>query len=132
MQRWLEKRRQRIPEFPKDEDIPVALMMALVPGPPYFVRNYLLAVSGIPLRVYFWICWPVYVARSCLALFFADFSSDLSPKRIAILVAIFAVKVGVCALILKRLRARSRRANSVKKIERTPLQKRLARIGRFD
>jgi uncharacterized membrane protein YdjX (TVP38/TMEM64 family) len=132
LQRWLEKRKHTLPEVPNGEDIPVALMMALVPGPPYFIRNYLLSVSGIPLRIYFWVCWPVYVVRSCLALFLADFSDDLSPKRIAILVGVFAVKIGICAIILRRLRARSKRAKAVKKVGRTPLQERLARIGRLD
>ena len=132
LQRWLEKRKHRWPELPKGEDVPVALMIALVPGPPYFIRNYLLAVSDIPLRIYFWVCWPVYVVRSCLALFLADFSDDFSPKRIMILGAVFVVKVAVCAYILKRLRSKFSRVQKSKKVERTPLQKRLARIGRLD
>lgn len=129
--RWLEKRKYRLPEFSPGEDASIALMAVLVPGPPYFVRNYLLAVSGIPLRIYFWVCWPVYVLRSCLVIFLGDFSNGLSTKRVVILASVFVLKVGICAFLLQRLRARFR-SKAVKKDERTPLQKRLARIGRMD
>jgi len=131
LERWLQKRRYRLPELSAGEDACVALMAVLVPGPPYFVRNYLLAVSGIPLRIYFWVCWPVYVLRSCIVIFLGDFSNGLSTKRIVILTVVFVLKVGVCALLLQRLRARFR-SRSAKKEVRTPLQKRLARIGRMD
>ena len=131
LERWLEKRKYRLPELSPGEDASVALMAVLVPGPPYFVRNYLLAVSGIPLRIYFWVCWPVYVLRSCIVIFLGDFSNGLSTKRIVILAVVFVLKVGVCALLLQRLRARFR-SRTAKKEARTPLQKRLAGIGRMD
>ena len=128
--RWLAKRKRRVPSVPHGEDASVALMTALVPGLPYVIRNYVLALSGIPLRTYFWICWPIYVARSCLVIFLGDFSGDFSPKRIAILGGIFLLKLSICAYVLHRLRSRQHRARS--KTHRTPLQKRLARIGRLD
>jgi len=131
LERWLQKRKYRLPELSPGEDASVALMAVLVPGPPYFVRNYLLAVSGIPLRIYFWVCWPVYVLRSCIVIFLGDFSNGLSTKRIVILAVVFVLKVGVCALLLQRLRARFR-SRTAKKEARTPLQKRLAGIGRMD
>ena len=132
LQRWLEKRKRRFPALPEGENFSVALMMALVPGPPYFIRNYLLAVSDIPLRIYFWVCWPVYVARSCIVIFLGDFSADFSTKRIAILATVFVLKVSICAIILQRLRSRAHRRKAKLPATRTSLQKRLARIGRLD
>jgi len=129
LQRWLEKRKHRFPELPRGQDVSVALMMALVPGLPYFIRNYLLAVSGIPLRIYFVVCWPIYVIRSCLVIFLGDFSDDLNVRRLLILGGIFAAKLGVCAFLLHRVRARTKRSG---KDPMTPLQKRLARLGRMD
>lgn len=108
VERFLERRKFRLPELPEGEEWAVVLMTALVPGLPYFVRNYLLALSGIPLRLYFWICWPVFVLRSALVIFLGDFSGDLSMGRIAVLGAVLAVKVGICAYLLYRLRARSK------------------------
>ncbi len=130
LRRWLDRRKRRLPDLPPGEDVSVALMTALIPGLPYAARNYLLAVSGIPLRIYFWVCWPIYVARSCLVIFLGDFSGEFSPKRLTILGAVFVLKVTICAVILRRLRARLRPARE--KTERTALQKRLARIGRMD
>lgn len=129
--RWLEKRKKHLPELPEGQNVSVALMLVLVPGLPYFVRNYLLAVSGIPLRIYFWVCWPIYVIRSCVVLFLGDFSTDLNAKNIMILGGIFALKLGICASIFHRVRARMKSTQKGTTV-RTPLQKRLARIGRLD
>lgn len=132
LERWLEKRKRHFPSLPPGEEVSVSLMMALVPGPPYFARNYLLALSDIPFRTYFWVCWPVYVIRSCIVLFLGDFSGDFSSKRLLILGAIFVVKVSICGYILHRLRKRFQRTKQAKKVQKTPLQKRLAQIGRLD
>lgn len=107
LERYLKKRKKHLPELPHGEEWSVALMTALVPGLPYFVRNYLLALSGIPLRIYFWICWPVYVVRSVLVIFLGDFSGDISAQRIGVLGGVLVVKVGICAYLIHRLRRRS-------------------------
>lgn len=106
VERFLKRRKHQLPELPEGEEWAVVLMAALVPGLPYFVRNYLLALSGIPLRTYFWICWPVYVFRSSLVIFMGDFSGDISVRRVALLGSILAVKVAVCAYLIHRLRVR--------------------------
>jgi uncharacterized membrane protein YdjX (TVP38/TMEM64 family) len=107
LERYLKKRKKHLPELPEGEEWSVALMTALVPGLPYFVRNYLLALSGIPLRTYFWICWPVYVVRSILVIFLGDFSGDFSAQRVGVLGAVLLVKLGICAYLIHRLRKRS-------------------------
>lgn len=106
VERFLKRRKYQLPELAEGEEWAVVLMTALVPGLPYFIRNYLLALSGIPLRSYFWICWPVYVFRSSVVLFLGDFSGDFSVRRFVLLGAILAVKVAVCAYLFHWLRAR--------------------------
>jgi uncharacterized membrane protein YdjX (TVP38/TMEM64 family) len=81
-------------------------MTALVPGLPYFVRNYLLALSPVPLRIYFPICLAVYVFRSALVIMLGDFSRDLSWERVGILGGILLVKVAVCAALFQHVRSR--------------------------
>jgi uncharacterized membrane protein YdjX (TVP38/TMEM64 family) len=104
--RFLERKKRRLPELPAGAEWAVALMTALVPGLPYFVRNYLLALSDIPLRLYFWICWPVYVLRSSLVIFLGDFSGDLSWSRAGLLGGVLLLKVAICAYLIHWLRSR--------------------------
>jgi uncharacterized membrane protein YdjX (TVP38/TMEM64 family) len=106
LQRFLKRRKKHLPDLPKGEEWAVALMTALVPGLPYVVRNYLLALSTVPFRIYAPICLGVYVFRSALVIFLGDFTSDLTWQRVGILGAILLVKVAVCALLLHRLRVR--------------------------
>ena len=106
VQRFFQRRQHRLPDLPEGEEWAVALMTALVPGLPYFVRNYLLALSGIPLRTYFWICWPVYVIRSSLVIFLGDLSGGFSAQRVAVLGTVLVIKVAVCGYLIHRLRAR--------------------------
>lgn len=107
LERFLARRRHRLPRVTSQAHASVAAMAALMPGLPYFVRNYLLPLSGIPLRTYFWICLPIYVGRSYVTLFLGDLSGDLSVQRVLILGAVLAAKLALCALILARLRRRT-------------------------
>jgi|GEM_PF-640188 len=106
LQRLLARRKHHLPEFPPSESRSIALMASLVPGPPYFVRNYLLALTNIPLRTYFWICLPVYVVRSYVTLSLGDLSHDMSGEKLALLLAVYLVKLAICGYLLQRLRQR--------------------------
>ena len=109
LERFFARRKHRLPSIPEGENGAIAVMAALVPGLPYFARNYLLGLSGIPLRTYFWICLPIYVVRSYLVIFLGDLSGAPSRSRLILLGAIYAVKLGVCAGIIARLRKRHQR-----------------------
>jgi len=111
--RFMERRHRRLPDIPADEQAGVALVVALAPGLPYVARNYLLALSGVRLRVYFWICLPVYVARSYVTILLGDLGSDPSGRRLLILFAVDALKVAVCAYVIWRLREHHRRHHGV-------------------
>lgn len=114
IERFIARRHRTLPQIPADEHAAVALIAALVPGLPYFLRNYLLALSGIRLRVYFWICLPVYVARSYVTILLGDLSSDPSRRGLLILVGVDAVKVSICALVIWWLRRHHRRVHGEK------------------
>ncbi|MGI8965379.1 MAG: hypothetical protein ACR2H1_04740 [Limisphaerales bacterium] len=68
----------------------------------------------MPLKIYFWVCLPVYVFRSSLAIFFGDMTKDLTPGKITFLISYFLVKVAICAYILWRLRRRTKDQNAAK------------------
>lgn len=104
LERWFERHRRRIPKIPPMDDAAVAALTALVPGPPYFLRNYFLALADVPLRIYFWICLPIYTLRAGVVLFLGDLTTDPSGRGLTILVAIYAVKLALCAEAIRRIR----------------------------
>jgi len=109
LERFIERRHSHLPQVPPDEHVPVALIGALVPGPPYFIRNYLLVLAGLSLRSFFWVCLPVYVARSYVTILLGDMGSDPSRNKFIILAAVDVLKVAVCALVIWRLRVHHRK-----------------------
>lgn len=109
LERFIERRHRHLPQVPEDEGPAVALVAALVPGLPYVVRNYALALAGVKFRVYFWVCLPVYVARSYVSILLGDLSSDPSRKGLFIIIAIDVVKVAICALVIAWLRQHHRK-----------------------
>lgn len=108
LERWFGKRRHHLPHIPADDDVAASLLTALVPGIPYVARNYFLALAGVPLRIYFWICLPIYVAHAYTALFLITFAADPGGRRLVALGAIYVVKLGVCAEVIRRIRKRHR------------------------
>lgn len=91
--------------LPAGADGPVTLFTVLLPGVPYFAKNYVIPVLGVPLRTFLLWAFPVHVARSSIAIFFGDKSGDLTPGRIAFFV-IYAIVITVgCGWAFRRLRA---------------------------
>ncbi len=113
--RLLSRRKHRLPEIPPGENAAISVMAALVPGVPYFARNYLLALSGVPLRIYFWICLPIYVARSYITIFLGDLTGDPSRRTLLVLAIVYAVKLAVCGYLISRLRRRYKERQSTSK-----------------
>lgn len=111
IERFVARRQKHLPQIPADEQAAVALVAALAPGLPYFIRNYLLALSGIRLRTYFWICFPIYVARSYVTILLGDLGSDPNRRDLFILVGVDLVKVAICGGVIWWLRRHHRRVH---------------------
>lgn len=109
LQRFVDRRHKRLPEIPEDEQVSVALIAALVPGVPYVVRLYLLALADLRLRIYFWVCLIVYVLRSYVTILVGDLGSEPSGRRLIILLGVDGLKLVICALLIWRLRVHHQR-----------------------
>lgn len=107
--RFIERRKHHVPEVPRGENGAIALMIMLAPAVPYFVRNYVLALSGIPLRVYFAIALPIHVLRSYVALFIGDIGSEPSGRAWVFLGIFYGTKLTIFAAVAWWLRARHKR-----------------------
>lgn len=110
LQRFLARRNHHLPHVPDGENVSVAAMAALIPGLPYFARNYLLALTDVPLRTYFWVCLPIYVARSYVAILLGDFGGEPDRDTLVTLGIVYVVKLSICAYLLWRIRKRFKRA----------------------
>ena len=109
LQRFIEKRHKRLPAIPEDEQAAVCVIATLVPGLPYFVRNYLLALGGVKLKYFFTVCLPIYVARSYVTILLGDMGSDPSKKKLFILLGVDGLKIAICAYVIWRLREHHRK-----------------------
>lgn len=109
LQRFIERRHQHLPEVPADEHAAVAVIATLIPGLPYFVRNYLLVLAGVRLSVFFTVCLPIYVARSYVTILLGNLSSDPTRTALIVLLIFDVLKVAICALVIWRLRVHHRK-----------------------
>lgn len=100
--RRLESVRKRIPKTAHGS---MCLFTMLLPGVPYFAKNYVLPVLGVPFRTYLLICLPIHVARSSVAIIFGDESDNLTPGRIAGLAVYYALTLLVSWWMFRRLRS---------------------------
>jgi uncharacterized membrane protein YdjX (TVP38/TMEM64 family) len=102
------KLRYHKPQVPEGEYVPVCLLVALVPGAPYTVKNYLLVLGGVPLRAFFWTCLPAHFFHASLAILFGDFTAAMTGPRIVFLVA-YALLLSVLShRVVRRLRKHRR------------------------
>jgi uncharacterized membrane protein YdjX (TVP38/TMEM64 family) len=94
----------RIPDVPPHEHATVAAMLVIVPGPPYFVRNCLLAFAKLPWRTLLGVALPLYVVRSCTTIFIGNLGNDPSFVALGVLVGIYLLKLGAAVLLFRRFK----------------------------
>jgi uncharacterized membrane protein YdjX (TVP38/TMEM64 family) len=80
------------------------LLCCLLPGMPYTVQLYLMPVIGVPFHLMFGLSAALHTARAIVTILFGDLSDDLTPPRVAALVAYYIVLFTVSALALRGLR----------------------------
>lgn len=80
------------------------LLCCLLPGMPYTVQLYLMPVLGMPFRLMFGLSAALHTARAVVTILFGDLSENLTPARIAGLVAYYLLLFSVSAWTLHHLR----------------------------
>lgn len=98
--RRLEPLRRRLPHT---AHVPLTLFTLLLPGVPYFAKNYVLPLVGVPLRTYLLWSAPIHIARSMVGIAFGDMSDNLTPLRITGFAVYTLALFTACAWAFRRL-----------------------------
>lgn len=109
LNRILDRFKLSIPQIPEGEDVPICLLVALVPGISYTLKNYMLVLAGARFHPFFWTCLAANAFHASLAVFFGDFTSDLNRPRIIFLVAYGIVLLGLSHYVVHRLSRRRKK-----------------------
>lgn len=91
-------------KVPKGAHRPVTLFTILVPGVPYFAKNYLIPLVGVPLPTFLLIAFPIHAVRAVIAVVFGEQSDQLTAGRIACFAVYWIIVTLGCAWAFRRLR----------------------------
>jgi uncharacterized membrane protein YdjX (TVP38/TMEM64 family) len=80
------------PRLPPDKKLLYAILFAAIPGLPYAVKNYLLALAGLPFWRYLLVCWTVQLA---MGIPFVVLGEAIRSKHAGVLFAAAAILAGV-------------------------------------
>jgi uncharacterized membrane protein YdjX (TVP38/TMEM64 family) len=105
--RHLKPLRDRLPQ---GTHAPLTQFTILLPGVPYFAKNYVLPLAGVPLGIYLLWGIPLHIAKSAIGVVFGEMSDELTPLRVAGFVTYtLCITVG-CAWLFRRLQKRMKEA----------------------
>ena len=91
--------------LPSGAHRPVTLFTILLPGVPYFAKNYVLPLIGVPLPTFLLWGGLIHVAKSTVGILFGDMSDDLTPLRIAGFALYALLNMAACVWAFRRLQA---------------------------
>ena len=78
-----------IPPIKGKDRIWLTAAVAAIPGPPYFAKLYLLALTDLPLRVFLGIGAPIYIVLSVVPVGIGGAVVEFDPKWFTVLAGVF-------------------------------------------
>lgn len=78
------KTKYTIPQVPEEKILPFALIFTAVPGLPYTLKNYVLAVAGVPFRYFLPIAWGVQWIMGVVFLGIGSGAAEMDWKLLSI------------------------------------------------
>lgn len=82
----------------------LCMFTLLLPGLPYFLQNYTLALTGVPLRIYLSRGWPLHVLRSVVTVGLGGQSGHFTPAGLVALAVYWLLLVSGSWWFYRRLR----------------------------
>lgn len=100
---WLARKKDYgILNVPEDRYVQFGFLFMAVPGLPYTVKNYLLPVSGISFRDYFWIGWLVQGVMGIPFVVLGDAAAQWSIQILAVFMVLFIVAYFISKKLQKK------------------------------
>lgn len=107
MKRWINRSEDALLRENPKRLLKVAVLIKLAPALPTTVKNTILALSGLPFRWYFALCWGMSMAYAVVLIVLGDSIVEANLSRlIPALVALALLGVAV-AVVRRRLKSRS-------------------------
>lgn len=85
---WLDRAGYAIPPIQQKHRHGFTALTAIVRGPPFVAKLYLLALTDIPFRTYFWVGVPIYILFSILPVGAGAALMNFDPTWISVLIGI--------------------------------------------
>lgn len=86
LERLIARTKYRIPQVRSENRVKVTLLIKITPGPPHFLKSYILGLAGIPFGVFFLISLPVSAGYGIGIIVLGDslLDRDLSQGMVAV------------------------------------------------
>lgn len=85
---WLDRAGYAIPPIRQKHRTGFTALTAIVRGPPFFAKLYLLALTDIPFRIYFLVGVPIYILFSLVPIGAGAALMNFDPTWISVLIGI--------------------------------------------
>jgi len=72
LERWITKLGYSLPRVADEDRLSLTVLVRATPGPPFFVQNYLLGLSGVPFGMYAWVSCLFAGSYSVAVVLFGD------------------------------------------------------------
>lgn len=96
----------QVPEIGARNPAWFTFWFAAIHGPPYTLKIYLLALTDIPFRIYFWVGAPVYLGFSVIAIAAGAAITTFDPTWFYILITLIAFAAIGTSLVRSRMKKR--------------------------
>lgn len=95
LSRWFARRGRTVPALPANEHVWAVLVVRFTPAFPLIVQNYLLGLTRVPFRTYFWVS---LVAEAVIAVGYILAGEALTKDHPGYVLAAFGCVMGAVAL----------------------------------
>ncbi len=97
---FLNRRHHSLPRIPRHRQVLYTTLMAAIPSLPYPVKNYLLALGGVPLRTLYKFALPIHLVVGAAFIMLGKLAMSFNITLFLVLIA----AIGLGGLMLGRLR----------------------------